>query len=159
MLLALDRHGEHPVSLGGLEGMIFFPFERCIWPIRSLRFLFLLKATTGLFLKVGARSLWVFSRSQCLLIIFLVGGRSRLNVVVKGVLCSSFPVLSRRRASRGTVSVFAICLSVSVSGYPLLLSLVAISFIARSASSGLEQIFFARKNCPNGMFLICSVGW
>ena len=36
-----ERHGEQPVSFGFLLEVIFLPLERCIWPIRFLRFLFL----------------------------------------------------------------------------------------------------------------------
>ena len=42
LFLFEDRHGEQPVIFGFLLEVIFLPLERCIWPIRFLRFLFLL---------------------------------------------------------------------------------------------------------------------
>ena len=42
LFLVVDRHGEQPVNFGFLLEMIFLPLERCVWPIRFLRFLFLL---------------------------------------------------------------------------------------------------------------------
>ena len=42
LLVLQERHGEQPVSFVFLLEVIFLPLERCIWPIRFLRFLFLL---------------------------------------------------------------------------------------------------------------------
>ena len=159
LFFAEDRQGEQPVSLGGFFGVIFFPLDRCTWPIRLRRFLFLLYASTGRSENAGAISLCVWSICQCLFMILWTGGSSRLNAVVKGVRLLGGLGLSASNASRGISSAFLNCFLVSSLGYPLLCSFCSMSCIAFTASLGFEQIFLARKNWPNRMFCICLSGW
>ena len=79
------RHAWHPVILGFFRGRILRFLDRCVWPIRSLKFLLRLYARMGVSLKVSARSLFVWRMCQFLVSMFLMGGCWALKVVVKGV--------------------------------------------------------------------------
>ena len=107
--LVVMRQALQPVSLGGFFGRIFLPLERCTCPSIFLRFLFRRYATTGLSVKEGARSLWVWSICQWLLMIFCMCGRWWLNVVENGVRLLGLFCLSCRSVSRWTPSAFWNC--------------------------------------------------
>ena len=66
-----------------LAVVIFLSCARCVWPVKSLRFLFRRNVSLGFSLKDDAILVFVCSRCQCLFIIELISGRFLLKDVVK----------------------------------------------------------------------------
>ena len=74
-------------------------FSNVFWPIRSLRFLFLLNAINGFFLKTGSKLELICNKCQCLSIAPFMSGNFLLYVTTQGILLSGFLSLLWRSKS------------------------------------------------------------